>query len=242
VTDPLPDLAASPELAEPKVILAGLNSRFTNKFLRDCEGIRRRATDGKQWRIDAIVALAIRCYHTQAHLKRGYIESDAHYMAWAARTLLELKVWAIYITGSDVNLKRFYQDMYVDINSAFKTGEIAVNALEEHPLKAASQKLLDDCRERLEEGLAGAQLCGSEPYLKVRAIAKQLSLDIEFDIANMTFSKWTHATAQSILLPLYSRGKPDSKYHLFLGMGATNAHLTMDRLSAYIKQNGLRSS
>jgi hypothetical protein len=78
--------------------------------------------------------------------------------------------------------------------------------------------------------------------LNAGKIAKQLSLDIEFEIANMTFSKWTHATAQSVLLPLYSRGKSDSKYHLFLGMGAGNAHMVMDRLSTYVRQNDLRSS
>jgi hypothetical protein len=85
-------------------------------------------------------------------------------MAWAARTLLELKIWSVYVTESDANLKRFYQDMYVDANSAFKAGEKAVSALEEHPLKAASQKSWTIAREVWKNSLR-LHNCEAQSYI-----------------------------------------------------------------------------
>jgi len=79
----------------------------------------------------------------------------------------------------------------------------------------------------------------SERYLRPIDVAKQLALEIEFNIANMTFSKWAHATAQSVLLPLYAEGKPDSKDTLFLMMGTGNAVLVIEKLTDYLKKRGL---
>jgi hypothetical protein len=79
----------------------------------------------------------------------------------------------------------------------------------------------------------------SEGYLRPSNVAKQLALEIEFNIANMTFSKWAHATAQSILVPLYAEGKPDSKNRLFLMMGTGNAMLVIEKLTDYLRRRDL---
>ena len=222
---------------DPDMHLAVLDTRFTPKILDTCNRIRQMNTD-KPWRNDVIVGLVRRCYDLQKHLRRGYAESDEHYLAWAARTLLELKVWTEYVTKSEENLKRFSQDMYVDANTAFRVGAKATAALDEHPLKAASKKILDDTKPDLMAKLAAAEVSESERYLRPSDVAKQLGLEIEFDIANMTFSKWAHATAQSVLLPVYAEGKPDSKIGLFLMMGAGNALLVIEKLSDYLKELG----
>ena len=156
------------------------------------------------------------------------------------RTLLELKVWTEYVTQSEENLKRFYQDMYVDASTAFQVGVKATAALGDHPLKAASNKILDNAKPDLIAKLSAADdVSESERYLRPSAVARQLGLEIEFNIANMTFSKWAHATAQSVLLPLYAEGKPDSKDTLFLMMGTGNAVLVIEKLTDYLKKRGL---
>ena len=52
-------------------------------------------------------------------------------------------------------------------------------------------------------------------------------------------SKWAHATAQSVLLPVYAEGKSDSKGGLFLMMGAGNAVLIIEKLTEHLKKRGL---
>jgi hypothetical protein len=227
-----------PQPPDPDVLLAVLDAWFTPKILDTCKKIRQTNTD-KPWQNDVVVGLARQCYALQKHLRRGYQESDAHYMAWAARTLLELKVWAEFVTKSEDNLKRFYQGMYVDASTAFQVGAKATAALDDHPLKAAGQKILDNAKPDLIAKLEAAEVSESERYLRPSDVAKQLALEIEFNIANMTFSKWAHATAQSVLLPLYAEGKPDSKDTLFLMMGTGNAVLVIEKLTDYLKKRGL---
>ena len=222
----------------PDVVLAILDARFTSNILDTCTKIRQINT-GKVWQNDVIVGLARRCYDLQAHLRRGYAESDAHYMAWAARTLLELKIWTEYVTQSEENFKRFHQDMYVDANTAFQVGAKATASLDEHPLKTESQKILDNARLGLKARLEAAEVSESERYLRLGDIAEQLALETEFNITNMTFSKWAHATAQSVLLPVYAEGKSDSKGGLFLMMGAGNAVLIIEKLTEHLKKRGL---
>jgi hypothetical protein len=226
------------QVTDPNILLAILEARFTPKILDTCDEIRQTNTD-KPWQNDIIVGLARRCYNLQKHLRRGYAESDEHYMAWAARTLLELKVWTEYVTVSEDNLRRFFQDMYVDARTAFQVGAKATAGLDDHPLKAASQKILDNAKPDLGAKLEGAEVSESERYLRLSDVAKELALEIEFSIANMTFSKWAHATAQSVLLPVYAEGKPDSKDRLFLMMGAGNAVLVIEKLSDYLKKRDL---
>ena len=227
-----------PQEPDPRALLAILEARFTPRILEACKKIRQTQTD-TPWYNDVLVGLALRCYSLQEHLKRGYKESDAHYMSWAARTLLELKVWSVYVTTSEDNVKRFHQDMYVDANTAFRVGTKTSAALEDHPLKTAGQSILHGIEWDLKAKLQAAEVSESQTYLNPRTVAKHLHLDIEFDIANMTFSKWAHATGQSVLLPLYETGKPNSKCDLFLLMGTQNAVLIIETLTTHLKERGL---
>ena len=225
-------------MPEPEVLLETLANRFTPRILDACKLIHQTRTD-KPWQTDVIAGLASRCYELQRHLRRGYAEFDAHYMAWAARTLLELKVWTEYVTKSEDNLKRFFQDMYVDGSTGFQVATKSLVKLDDHPLKTESQRILDDAKPDLVAKLAAADVGESEKYLRPGDVAKQLGLEAEFDVANMTFSKWAHASAFSVLLPLYAEGKPDSKNEMFLMMGTCNAVLVIEALAAYVRKTDL---
>src|ERR1039457_717162 len=167
---------------DPDIHLAVLDTRFTPKILDTCNRIRQMNTD-KPWRNDVIVGLVRRCYDLQKHLRRGYAESDEHYLAWAARTLLELKVWTEYVTKSEDNLKRFFQDMYVDGSTGFQVATKSLVKLDDHPLKTESQRILDDAKPDLVAKLAAADVGESEKYLRPGDVAKQLGLEAEFAVA-----------------------------------------------------------
>jgi len=79
--------------------------------------------------------------------------------------------------------------MYLDGRSAFQVASRAV-AGTGHTVKSASQKSFEDAKPGLTAKLAGGGLTQSEQYLRASDVAKQVGMDIEFSIANMTLSKW----------------------------------------------------
>lgn len=78
-----------------------------------------------------------------SHLRRCYAESDVHHTTWAARTLLEIRMFAEYITSSSENMRRFYQDLYVDGEHALDVASKVLDKIPDDPTTPVAREFLE---------------------------------------------------------------------------------------------------
>jgi hypothetical protein len=223
---------------EVDVVLASLGDRFIPRILTTCEQVLRETEIETNETAAVIMFLARRCYRLQEHLTRAFGESDIQYTAWA---LLELKVFTEYVLQSEGNLQRFIKDAFVDASTAHKVASNSVDAITDLQLKAEGQEILDKVTPELTVKLDEAGVKPSDKYLRAVDIAKQLGIDGEFAIVNTILSKFTHASAISVILPFATEEKIGTACESFLLLGAMNAMHLINRLSGYAKAKGLPS-
>jgi hypothetical protein len=224
---------------EVDVILSVLSARFTPKSLETCELVLQEASFEHNEAATVVAFIARRCHNLQQHLTRGFAEGDIQYLAWAARTLFELKVFSEFVMQSDENRKRFIKDAFVDASSAMQVAYQTVATLLDEQTKIEGQKLLEQIKPDLTAKLENAGVTPSDKYLHVAALAKNLGIEAEYRIVNMLLSKFTHTTGLSVILPFETEKKVATARESFLLLGAMNALHTINRLSDYAHTHGL---
>ncbi len=118
-------------------------------------------------------------------------------VAWRARNLLELAVWAVYCMGGIEKVRRLYEDAgrdAADMYNAFqKWGEATaqdanfvsrfVNAKQELAQRAAAEGI-----EELDAS-----------YMRVASVAKEIGMGDHFSVGYKLLSKWAHPTVMQML-------------------------------------------
>jgi hypothetical protein len=118
-------------------------------------------------------------------------------LAWHARNLLELSVWAIYSMGGIPNVRRLYEDAgrdVTDMYSAFqKWGQTTAQDADFISRFASAKQ--DLAQRAAVEGVEELD----EAYTQVSTVAKELGMGDHFRVAFKLLSKWAHPTAMQML-------------------------------------------
>ena len=219
-------------------LLRLLDDRFTTRVIQRCKEIRASNLED-DWYRDVFAGLILRTRQIQLILKRTFREGgDIGVLAWAARTLLELKLWACFAATSRDNAMRFSKDMYIDCFTAHRAISKGIDALEQHPFKAEIELMHADTLVSLKPKMEAAGVTEKDPYLVLRPIARDTGWTAEYEAAIVTLSKYVHATALSVMRPVYKPKGLESAEDVFL-MGAQNALYILDHISKHLKQVGL---
>jgi hypothetical protein len=173
---------------------------------------------GNDWYLQTLAALAFhlfREYFGLEHAHREVGENDISIVAWRARNLLELWVWALYCTKTKENARRFYDDAARDI----------LNVTADFKKRAARTEIVRELVERVtateqrlheRAALEGVEtLDGS--YKQVREAARECGIESYYGLIFKIASKFAHPTAM-LLLALPSRVE-ESMREFFLGEG-----------------------
>lgn len=224
---------------EISAIMAELNRRFSIVIhTRNSELIERDSPETPFWYLNVFISLAHEAMKMQFHAKRAFQEGEMNYLAWAARNLLELRVWTLYATESRQNALRFHQDQFVDGLSALRSLEKSAQKLPREEDAQCVKKIAAGLRPQMEQHATVAGVDDSLPYLSPKYLAKQLNLEGEFEIYNVLCSKMLHSTGYSVLVAqndIDKRAIMDSAFRY----AATCAFSILDALNAHLKSESL---
>lgn len=142
-------------------------------------------------------------------------------------------MFAEYITSSSENMRRFYQDFYLDGSHALSVSSKVLDKLPDDPSTPVGREFLKQAIPLVKTHSEIADATELDTYLGVRTIAKSLGHEAEYQMSNMVLSKFTHATALSILIPVVpSAITPICNAGLSLGFD--NVMKTMQWLAEYV--------
>jgi hypothetical protein len=154
------------------------------------------------WWVQLFASLCSQTFSEYFSLKRAYENKrdDAPLLAWRARNLLELSVWATYCAKSRDNARRVFEDAGRDTRDIFdsyirwgkSTGQESDWL---NHIAAAKQDLAQRSRE-----LGGIESLDG-PYKTVSDAATECGFGEHFKLYYKTLSKFAHPTAVRILAP-----------------------------------------
>jgi uncharacterized protein DUF5677 len=180
-----------------------------------------------------------RCLTNFTHLNTAYkVPYQLDYLAWGARNLLELSIWAKYVTVSKENARKLHNDQITDASEVQKGMSNLVREYE--PTHPESEELQQQ-GDVLSEIKAEIGLKEESRHLNIGTIAKEVGVSTLFSNSNGLLSKLVHPTAFSILLDLDQSREAQLRRGLFgLGLGATED--TLKDLIAYFNSVGIDTS
>lgn len=176
-------------------------------------------TTVEKWHRDLLACILIRCRTHFCHLSLAFKEPyQLEYIAWAARNLLELMIWAKYAGASKGNARKLHTDQATDMEELLKrTAALAQKYTPDHPnLEALKghEKWIQDMKNEF-------GLDENAKHLNVGKIASELGLGGLFYNLNPLFSKLVHPTAFAINLDLDAPHEEQfRRMFLALGQGA----------------------
>jgi hypothetical protein len=224
---------------EIPAMMADLQRRFSMGIhYRNSELVKVDTPEHPFWYVNIFIGLAHETMKMQYHIRRAYAEGEINYCAWAARNLLELRVWTLYATASRENAWRFHQDQYADGLSLVRILERSADklprAMDAQFLKEAAATI----RPLMEEHAAKADVTDKLPYLNAKQMSKQFDLEGEFELYNVMFSKVLHSTGLSVLVAQNEDSKVNTMDSMFR-YAATCALAILDALNVRLKAENL---
>lgn len=180
--------------------------------------------------------LVFRVFNEYLALKAAYYEpstDDLSLIAWRARNLLELRVWAVYFCRDEQSARRIYVDAGWDARDLFK-------AMTKWGTETAQPEdwtaMFDDADSLLVQraSLVGIDdLDGS--YKAVSAAARECGLEAEHALQFKLLSKFAHPTAMQIMGAMDDGA--EQFRDLFFSRGCALFSLTFNRLETYLSSD-----
>ena len=127
--------------------------------------------------------------------------NDYRRLAWATRSLVELKIWTKYVLASRENALALSREYDVDASNLWALLKPALTT-------AAGQQLfsqifpipVSEMTTKVQQHLDSVGLTGDEDYMRMAQVARDVGLAAEYKVTNATLSKFVHATGLSILV------------------------------------------
>src|SRR5450756_1934122 len=96
---------------EDRLLIRSLDKRFDGltPFVPVFEKFKRL----EPWHSNIVGAIPLRARINYGHLTRA-VQANYEYLGWCSRNLLELLVWALYVTRSEENARRLFDDYIID--------------------------------------------------------------------------------------------------------------------------------
>ncbi len=155
---------------------------------------------GNEWYVQLFGQLCYQVLSEYNSLKHTYDEKqngDASLLAWRARNLLELSVWATYFTKSRDNARRLYEDAGRDAHELVGIFEMWGQKSGESSdwLSPLASGKIDLTARAAREGITTLDV----PYMGVDDAAADSGLKDHYKIMSKMLSKFVHPTALQIL-------------------------------------------
>jgi len=153
------------------------------------------------WWVEVFASLSAQTFAEYLALKRAYQENrgDASLLAWRARNLLELSVWALYSAKSRDNARRLFEDAGRDANDLYdvfsKWGKATAQDADWLDSFTNAKRTLSE--RATSEGIES--LDGS--FKRVRDAAQECGMGQHFSLSIKLLSKFAHPTALLIFAP-----------------------------------------
>jgi hypothetical protein len=165
--------------------------------------------------------------------------------AWAARNLLETRIWTEYVTVSKGNARRFYLDWLNDSRELLDKACSYGGSIDPEQWRVTSpyadldfgEATAQTARDWLGDLRSSSELV-DEDYLRVSSIAKELGHAARFASLNKLLSKYVHPTAFSVL----STPSDGSRYNsatFMLVEGSTECARCLTFLNDFLKRENL---
>ena len=222
-----PDIIASVIDAE-NIAASGRWKALNEKILS-----RGGTEAAKHWHFQLFSELCCQTFSEYLSLKNAHgspTRGDISLIAWRARNLLELRIWAAFFCSREENARRIYEDAGRDGRDLFKAfpkwGEATAQ-----PAKwitdfaTADSELVSNASKAGVDNLDGA-------YKAARDAAKSCGLEAEYAIGFKVLSKFAHPTALRLMLP--PGEQMDALRDSFFSQGCALFGLTFTTLEAYI--------
>jgi len=210
---------------------AALTKRYRPAFLSPvASAIRANPILNDRLDVKVAVSLAIRADIMQRHLSAGHTMLDVSQTAWAARNLIEVLVWTLFVSQNPANAERFNHDSLLDTISLSKAGKALVESESKSGLVTSEQQNIEALYTQLLNDSSATTEDEKARYLDVGKTAELVGLGARFRFLNKFASKFVHSTGYSVMCP------PNSPYDrqlcdvLFINAAAA-ALETLDRLS-----------
>jgi hypothetical protein len=224
----------------PEVIVEGLQpfEEALKKLDRRYEQILQFSLDlttlppqQEAWFLQIMLGLLTDTSFAYQQLKVGLDKSES-LLAWAARNLLELNIWAQYVTASCEQAERFYQDWVIDGSELFQSPQ-DWRVEDGEPPDRVTWALV----ESMKKPKTDCGLPAMASYLRVGDVASG-RLEEEFKQMNRVYSKFVHPTAWSILKMQHHFNLKTMRRLLFT-KGATYGFQVSDTLYTHYKSHAL---
>lgn len=183
-------------------VTAATEIRQSGRWAALNENIISLANDpgvGNEWQVQLLGALCFQVFSEYMRLTEAYSsdQADPALLAWRARNLLELSVWAAYFALNRNNARRLYEDAGRDVKNVLdvfeRWGREAVEPVDW--LAALAEDKDELSRRAAREGIDS--LDGS--YMRIERAAAECGLKDMFTTMNKLLSKFAHPTAMQIL-------------------------------------------
>jgi hypothetical protein len=222
---------------EDLLLIESLERRFGG--LQQFVPVLEKCANLEAWHSNVIGAIPLRARLNFSHLKiaagAGY-----EYLGWSSRNLLELLVWALYVTASKEKARRFFEDYIIDTEDLIVHLRCLLRTIcdSSHPAVQYQVELLAQQGALLEQERERSCLSRQSKYLGSGRIAKEVGMGERFSSINRILSKVTHPTSLSILLALPPNA--DASLRTFiLKMGLVSAKDCMDVMCEHYDQLGI---
>jgi hypothetical protein len=154
------------------------------------------------WLVELFMRLSFQIFSEYLKLKTAYKDADPldiSVIAWRARNLLELSIWAMYCTESKENARRLYEDAGRDLTGVLTAFQKWGEATAQNPDwfqsgTRAQEDLSNRAAARGIESISGS-------FKEVRAAAQDVKFGHHFNLCFKLLSKFAHPTAMQIVLP-----------------------------------------
>jgi len=127
--------------------------------------------------------------------------NDYRRLAWATRSLVELKLWTKYVLISRENALALSRESDVDASNLWNLFKPILNTesgrqlfMQVFPIPPS------EFTTKIQQHLDSAGLTGDEEYMRLSQVARDVGLAPEYKAINTTLSKFVHATGLSILI------------------------------------------
>jgi hypothetical protein len=126
-----------------------------------------------------------------AELFASYKEKNLSRSAWAARNLLELSMWAAYVSASDQNAKRLDDDILLDADELYSRAEGLCRKL---PNLMQNADQISAGRNALSGLRTATTLMDTDRRLDVAKVVKSIGHEGSYYVVNALYSKLLHPT------------------------------------------------
>ncbi len=227
-----------------------------NKFVEDAAKIRtsgrwavmneqigdlaKNSGKDNEWQVQLLGGLCFQVFNEYLRLQEARVaaRTDTSLLAWRARNLLELSVWATYFGRSRENAWRLYQDAGRDAKNLLDVFEQSGRAINPQAdwLSVIADGKTDLSRRAATEGIETLE----ERYLRVEDAAGECGLEHMVKTPNKLLSKFVHPTAMQIV-GIADKAKQILQRDMFYGLGClffVGAFTALEKSVLYIRPQG----